>query len=110
LTNHARKVSPKVEVKQILKKCSSNDGSSEVVPKYKPLRNNNGKKGLGYNIFKANPSIEGTTLYDALGRIHSSNGNITHEKIDVSNTKGKMKSVASTSGEMTPIPISFLSL
>jgi hypothetical protein len=50
--------------------------------------------------------IEGTTLYDALGRIHSSNGKTTHEMVNVSNTKGKMKSVASTSGEKAPIPIS----
>jgi chromosome segregation ATPase len=80
LTNHARKDSSKVEVKQILKKFSSNDGLSKVEPKYKPLRNNNGKWGLGYYTFKVNPSIEhkgwrspkfiaSTTLYGALGRI-----------------------------------------
>jgi hypothetical protein len=83
LTNHARKNNSKVEVKQILKKCSSNDGSKKVEPKYKPLKPNN-EKGLGYNTYKVNPSIEhkgwrspkfieGSTLYDALGRIHSSN-------------------------------------
>jgi hypothetical protein len=32
LANHARKNSSKVEVKQILKKCSSNDGSKKVEP------------------------------------------------------------------------------
>jgi hypothetical protein len=117
LANHARKDSSKVEVKQILKKCSSNDGLSKVEPKYKPLRNNNGKKVLGYNTFKVNPSIEnkgwrspkfieGTTLYDALGRIHSSNGNTTHEKVNMSNAMGKMKSVASKSEDKAPIPIS----
>jgi hypothetical protein len=78
---------------------------------------NNGKKGLGYTTFKANPSIEhkgwrypkfieGTTLYNALGRIHSSNCKITNEKIDVNNTKGKMKSVATISGENVAIYIS----
>jgi hypothetical protein len=54
LTNHARKNSSKVEVKQILKKCSSNDGSKKVEPKYKSLKPNNGKKGLGYNTYKVN--------------------------------------------------------
>jgi hypothetical protein len=83
LTNHARKRSSQVKVKEILKKCSSNDGLKKVEPKYKSLNPNNGRKGLGYNSYKVNPSIEhkgwrspkfieGTTLYDALGRIHSS--------------------------------------
>jgi hypothetical protein len=66
----------------LLKRCSSNDGLKKDEPKYKPLRNNNGKNGLGYNTYKVNliiehkgwrspKFIEGTTLYDALGRIHS---------------------------------------
>jgi chromosome segregation ATPase len=33
LTNHARKKSPQVKVKEILKKCSSNDGLKKVEPK-----------------------------------------------------------------------------
>jgi hypothetical protein len=118
LTNHARKNISKVEVKQILKKCCSNDGSKKVEPKYKPLKpNNNGEKGLGYNTYKMNPSIEhkgwrspkfieGTTLYDALGRIHSSNDKSTQVKVNVSNTKDKMKNIASTYGEKSRIPIS----
>jgi hypothetical protein len=84
LTNHARKESSQVKVKEILKKCSSNDGLKKVEPKYKSLKPNNRRKGLGYNSYKVNPSIEhkgwrspkfieGSTLYDALGRIHSSN-------------------------------------
>jgi hypothetical protein len=67
-----------------LKSSSSNDGLEKVEAKYKPIRNNHGKRALGYNLSKVNPSvehkgwkspkfIEGTTLYDALGRIHSSN-------------------------------------
>jgi hypothetical protein len=62
----------------------SNDGLEKVEAKYKPIRNNHGKRALDYNLSKVNPSvehkgwkspkfIEGTTLYDALGRIHSSN-------------------------------------
>jgi hypothetical protein len=47
LTNHARKNNSKVEVKQILKKCSSNDGFNKGEPKYEPLKPNNGKRGLG---------------------------------------------------------------
>jgi hypothetical protein len=58
LTNHARKNSSKVDVKQVLKRRSSNDGLSKVEPKYKPLRKNNGKNGLGYNAYEVNPSIE----------------------------------------------------
>jgi chromosome segregation ATPase len=84
LTNHARKESSLVKVKEILKKCSSNDGLKKVEPKYKFLKPNNGRKGLGYNSYKVNPSIEHkgwrspkfierTTLYDALGSIHSPN-------------------------------------
>jgi hypothetical protein len=117
LTNHARKKSSKVEVKQILKKFSSNDGSKKVEPKYKPLKPNNRKNGLGYNTYKVNPSIkhkgwrspkfiEGTTLYDALGRIHSSNDKSTQVKVKLSNTKDKMKNVVSTNGEKSKVHIS----
>ena len=45
LTNHARKKSQHVKVKEILKRCSSNDGLKKVEPKYKSLKPNNGKKG-----------------------------------------------------------------
>jgi hypothetical protein len=100
LTNHARKKSPHVKVKEILKKCSSNDGLKKVEPKYKSLKPNNERKGLGYNSHKVNPSIEhkgwrspkfieGTTLYDALGRIHSSNDKSTQAKVNLSYTKEK---------------------
>jgi hypothetical protein len=41
-----------------LKKCSSYDGLKKVEPKYKSLKPNNGRKGLGYNSYKVNPSIE----------------------------------------------------
>jgi hypothetical protein len=58
LTNHARKETSQVKVKGILKKCSSNDGLKKVEPKYKSLKPNNGRKGLGYNSYKVNPSIE----------------------------------------------------
>jgi hypothetical protein len=47
LTNHARKKDPQVKVKEILKRCSSNDGLKKVEPKYKSLKPNNGKRGLG---------------------------------------------------------------
>jgi hypothetical protein len=50
--------------------------------------------------------IEGTTLYDVLGRIHSSNDKSTQVKLDLSNTKDKMKNIASTNGEKSRIPIS----
>jgi hypothetical protein len=117
LTNNARKNNSKVEVKKILKKCSSNDGSKKVEPKYKSLKPNNGKKGLGYNSHKVNPSIEhkgwrspkfieGTTLYDALGRIHSSNDESTRVKVNLSNTKDKMKNVVTTNEEKSKVPIS----
>ena len=36
LTNHARKNSPQVKVKEILKRCSSNDGLKKVEPKTSP--------------------------------------------------------------------------
>jgi chromosome segregation ATPase len=58
LTNHARKKSSQVKVKEILKKCSSNDGLKKVEPKYKSLKPNNGRKGLGYNSYKVNPRIK----------------------------------------------------
>jgi hypothetical protein len=110
LTNHARKEISQVEVKKILKKCSSNYGLRKVEPKYKTLKPNNGRKGLGYNSYRVNPSIEhkgwkspkfieGTTLYDALGRIHSSNDKSTQVKVNLSSTKEKMKEVVSTNGE-----------
>jgi hypothetical protein len=57
LTNHVRKKSPQVKVKEILKRCSSNDGLKKVEPKYKSLKPNNGKRGLGFNSYKENPSI-----------------------------------------------------
>jgi hypothetical protein len=117
LTNHDWKNGSKTEVKHVLKKCSSNDGLSKVEPKYKPLRNNNGKRGLGYNTYKVNHSIEhkwwrspkfieGTTLYDALGRIRSSKDETTQRKVNLSNTKVKLKNVVSTNGDKAPIPIS----
>jgi hypothetical protein len=117
LTNHARKKSPQVKVKEILKKCSSNDGLNKVEPKYMSLKPNNGRKGLGYNSYKVNPSIEhkgwrspkfieGTTLYDALGRIHSSNDKSTQVKVILSYTKDKMKDAISTNGEKFRAPIS----
>jgi hypothetical protein len=117
LTNHARKKSLQVKVKEILKKCSSNDGLKKVEPKYKYLKPNNGRKGLGYNSYKENPSIEhkgwrsskfieGTTLYDALGRIHSSNDKSTQVKVNLSSTKDKMKDAVSTNGEKFRAPIS----
>jgi hypothetical protein len=43
--------------------------------------------------------IEGTTLYDALGRIHSSNDKSTQVKVNLSSTKNKMKEAVSTNGE-----------
>jgi hypothetical protein len=117
LTNHARKKSSQVKVKEILTKCSSNDGLKKVEPKYKSLKPNNGRKGLGYNSHKENPSIEhkgwrspkfieGTTLYDALGRIHSSNYKSTQVKVNLSSTKDKMKEAVSTNGEKFKAPIS----
>jgi hypothetical protein len=117
LTNHARKDNSKVKVKGILKKCSSNDGLNKVEPKFKSLKPNNGRKGLGYNSYKVNPSIEhkgwrspkfieGTTLYDALGRIHSSNDKSTQVKVNLSHTKDKINDVVSTNGEKFKAPIS----
>jgi hypothetical protein len=117
LTNHARKEGSQVKVKKILKKCSSNDGLKKVEPKYKTLKLNNGRKGLGYNSHKVNPSIEhkgwrspkfieGTTLYDALGRIHSSSDKSTQAKVNLSYTKDKMKDAVSTNGEKFRAPIS----
>jgi hypothetical protein len=100
-----------------LKKCSINDGLKKVEPKYKTLKPNNGRKGLGYNSYMVNPSlehkgwksskfIEGTTLYDALGRIHSSNDKSTQVKANLSSTKDKMKEAVSTNGEKFKAPIS----
>jgi hypothetical protein len=117
LTNHARKKSPQVKVKEILKRCSSNDGLKKVEPKYKSLKPNNGKRGLEFNSYKENPSIlhkgwrspkfiEGTTLYDALGRIHSSNDKSTQVKVNLSFTKNKMKEAGFTNGEKFNAPIS----
>jgi hypothetical protein len=45
LTNHERKKSPQVKVKEILKKCSSNDGLKKVEPKYKSLKAQQWEKG-----------------------------------------------------------------
>ena len=117
LTNHARKNSPQVKVKEILKRCSSNNGLKKVEPKYKSLKPNNGRRGLGFNSSKENPStvhkgwrspkfIEGTTLYDALGRIHSSNDKSPQVKVNLSSTKSKMKEVGSSSGQKFNAPIS----
>jgi hypothetical protein len=117
LTNHARKNNSKVKIKQILKKCSSNDGLKKFEPKYKPLRHNNGKRGLGYNTYKVNPRIEhkgwrspkfieGTTLYDALGRIQSSKNEMTQRKETLHPTKDKLKRVVTTYGDKAPTPIS----
>jgi hypothetical protein len=52
--------------------------------------------------------VQGTTLYDALGLIHSSSEKTTqtHEKVNVGNTKGNMNEVASRNGEKALIPIS----
>jgi hypothetical protein len=50
--------------------------------------------------------IEGTTLYDALGRIHSSKDETTQRKVNLSNTKDKLKNIISTNGEKAPTPIS----
>jgi hypothetical protein len=117
LINHVRKKSPHVKVKEILKRCSSNDGLKKVEPKYKSLKPNNGKRGLGFNSYKENPSIvnkgwrspkfiEGTTLYDAFGRIHSSNDKSTQVKVKLSSIKNKMKEASSTNGEKFNAPIS----
>jgi hypothetical protein len=109
-------------LKSRMKRCSSNDGLKKVEPKYKTLRPNNGRKGLGYNSYKINPNIEhkgwrspkfieGTTLYDALGRIHSSNDKSTQVKVNLSSTKDKMKEAVSTNGEKNQSSyFSFLSL
>jgi hypothetical protein len=45
-----------VKVKGILKRCSSNDGLKKVELKYKSLKPNNGRRGLGFNSSKENPS------------------------------------------------------
>jgi hypothetical protein len=115
LANHAKKGTQKVETKKIMKKSSSNDGLEKVEVKYKPIRNNHGKRALGYNLSKVYPSvehkewkspkfIEGTTLYEALERIHSSNANTSkiHEKVNDDDPKGKMKNIVSTRGEQAP--------
>jgi hypothetical protein len=118
LANHVKEDTQKVEANKIIKGSSSNDGLKKVETKYKPIRNNHGKRVLGYNLSKVNPSIEhkgwnspkfieGTTLYDALGRIHSSNVNTRkiHEKVNIDDPKGKMKSIVPTRGEKAPISI-----
>jgi len=89
------------------------DGSRKVETKYKPMINNQGKKGLGHNSHVVNPSVENkrwkspkfvksTNLYDALGRIHSSNIIITqdHKKIN----KEKSNTRTTTNGDKAPIP------
>jgi hypothetical protein len=50
--------------------------------------------------------IEGTTLYDALGRIHSSNDKLTQVKVNLSLTEDKIKDVVSTKREKFRAPIS----
>jgi hypothetical protein len=75
------------------------------------------KRGLGFNSYKENPSIvhkgwrspkfiEGTTLYDALEKIHSSNDKSTQVKVNLSSTKNKMKEVGTTSEEKFNAPLS----
>jgi hypothetical protein len=81
------------------------------------LRHNNGKKGLGYNTYKVNPSIEQkgwrspkfieiTTLYDSLGRIHSSKYETTQRKENLHPIKDKLRRVVTTYGDKALIPIS----
>jgi hypothetical protein len=118
MTNHVKKGTHKVETKKIMKKIYRNDGLEKVGAKYKPLRNNHEKRALGYNLSKVNPSvqhkgwkspkfIEGTNLYDALVRIHSSNTSTSknHEKVN-DDPKGKMKRIVPTREEQAPIHIS----
>jgi hypothetical protein len=116
---YVKKGTQKVEIKKIMKNNSSNDGLEKVEAKYKPIRNNHGKRALGYNLAKVNPTvehkgwkspkfIEGTTLYAILGSIHSSNGSTSQilEKVNSYDPKGKMKSISTIKGEKAPIPIS----
>jgi hypothetical protein len=81
------------------------------------LKPDNGKRGLGFNSVKENSSIvhkgwrspkfiEGTTLYDDMWRIHSSNDKSTQVKVNLSSTKNKMKEAGFTSGEKINAPIS----
>jgi hypothetical protein len=117
MANHVKKGTHKVETKKIMKKSYCNDGLEKVGSKYKLLRNNDGKRALGYNLSKVNPSIEhkgwespkfieGTTLYDALGRIHSSNASTSkiREKVN-DDLKGKMKSIVPIREEQATIYI-----
>jgi hypothetical protein len=118
LANHEKKGTPQSQTKKIMKKkCSYNDGSKKAETQRQPTRNNKGRRAFCFNSSKVNPSVEhygwispkfvqGITLYDALGRIHSFTGNttLTHEKVSMDATKGKMKEDASTNGEKAPIP------
>jgi hypothetical protein len=120
LTNHGKQGILKSQAKNVIKKaCSNNDGLRRVEVMYKPIRNNHGKRALGYNSSKVNPSVEnkgwkspkfvgGTNLYDALGRIHlsSTKPTQTHDKVNIGNTKGKTKEIIPTNGEKALIPYS----
>jgi len=88
------------------------DGSRKVETKYKPIRDNHGKRGLGHNHQLENPSVENKrwkspkfvksiNLYDALGRIHSPNTILTqdHGKIN----KEKSNTRDTTNGDKAPI-------
>jgi hypothetical protein len=118
MANHVKKGTHKIETKKIIRKIYRNDGLEKVGAKYKPLRDNHGKRALSYRLLKVNPSvehkgwksakfIEGTTLYDALGRIHSSNASTSkiHEKVN-NDPKGKLKNIVPTRGEQAPFYIS----
>ena len=85
-------------------------GSRKVETKYKPIRDNHGKRGLGHNHQLENPSVENkrwkspkfvksTNLYDALGRIHSPNSIPTQDH--GKSNKGKSKII---NGDKAPIP------
>jgi hypothetical protein len=54
MANHVKKGTHK----KIMKKIYCNDGLEKVRVKYKPLRNNHGKRALGYNLSKVNPSVQ----------------------------------------------------
>jgi hypothetical protein len=50
--------------------------------------------------------IEGTTLYDALVRIHSSKDETIPRKVNLHTTKDKLTRVVTTNGDKATIPIS----
>ena len=89
------------------------DGSRKVETKYKPLRDNQGKRGLGHNHHLENHSVENkkwksskfvksTNLYDALGRIHSPNTILTQDH--GKSNKGKSNTRNTINGDKAPIP------